>query len=167
MARRPTITEILAGVGDDPDRARAELDLELASTRPRRTLLDHLVVLVHQPEPEPEPEPPEPLSLTAAVATGDRRQALEALRAHLAERLENPTARCVDCGGFVPLSIPLAAVAKELRAVVDELSKLAPPEESRIDEISQRREARLRGSGAGGRAAAVPARPAGGDPRVS
>lgn len=155
-ARRPTIVEVLADVAGDPGRAQAQLDVEQASARPRRTLIDHLVVIADQDPPPDE----EPLTLTEAVATGDRRWALQALRAHLAERLENPTARCVDCGGFVPLSIPLAAVAKELRAVVDELDKLAPVGKSRIDEVSERRAARLG-------ATAVRVRPAGGDLRLS
>jgi hypothetical protein len=156
-ARRPTIVEVLADVDGDPGRANAALEAEQASTRPRRTLIDHLEVITDRDPPSDEEEP---LSLTEAVATGDRRRALMALRAHLAERLENPTARCADCGGFVPLSIPLAAVAKELRAVVDELDKLAPVKKSRIDDLSERRAARLG-------AAAVRVRPAGGDPRVS
>lgn len=96
-------------------------------------------------------------SLVDAVATGERRVALEALRGLLAERLENPYVVCANCEGPALVAVPTAAVARELRAVVDELARLAPPKGSKGDEIKQKRERR--------RAASVSARPAGGNPR--
>ena len=37
-----TVDEVLAAVGDDPERAKAALDAEKASPRPRTTLVDRL-----------------------------------------------------------------------------------------------------------------------------
>lgn len=97
-------------------------------------------------------------SLTTEVASGDRRKALEALRAHLAGALEDPDVVCKRCGGPASATLPTAAVAKELRAVIDELDRLAPVKESKVDELKARRQARHDGP-------AVQSRPAGGDRR--
>jgi hypothetical protein len=97
-------------------------------------------------------------SLTSEVASGDRRRALEALREHLAEALESPEVVCKRCGGPASATLPTAAVAKELRAVVDELDRLTPVKESKVDELNARRQARHG-------APEVPARAGGGDRR--
>lgn len=39
---RPTVDDVLADVGDDPDRARTALALENQSDRPRKTLVSRL-----------------------------------------------------------------------------------------------------------------------------
>jgi hypothetical protein len=135
-AKKPTIADIVARVDGDPERARAELEAEQSQPRPRTSLIGRLEAIAAH-------DLGAALTLVEAVATGDRKAALVALRDHLADRLEDPRARCVGCGGLVPLSVPTAGVAKELRAVVDELAKLVPPKESTADELKKKRDARL------------------------
>lgn len=69
--------------------------------------------------------------LPTVIASGDHRRALEALRDKLAEELDSSTGR------------DAATIAKELRAVLDMLSKLpATAEVSQVDQLAARRAAR-------------------------
>ncbi|MGI5288040.1 hypothetical protein ACQEVF_32510 [Nonomuraea polychroma] len=66
--------------------------------------------------------------LTAAVQSGDRREALEAIRDKLAAELRAADGR------------DAAVIAKELRATIAELEKLPGGREvSRVDELAARR----------------------------
>ncbi|GAA2364778.1 hypothetical protein [Streptomyces carpaticus] len=75
--------------------------------------------------------------LAAAISSGDRRTALEAVRDKLATELGRADGR------------DAAAVARELRAVLDALDALPGGEVSTLDDLSARREAR-RADAAGG-----------------
>lgn len=77
---------------------------------------------------------------TPAVATamqGDKREALEAIRDRLAVELERSRGQSA------------AAVAKELRAVIDALEALPGGEVSAVDDLTAKREAR-RANASGG-----------------
>lgn len=69
--------------------------------------------------------------LAAIVATGKRRESLEALRDHLARELEN-----------APAGIAIGPIAKELRTVMLELESLPDAKESTVDDLAKRRAAR-------------------------
>lgn len=69
--------------------------------------------------------------LAAVVATGKRRDSLEALRDHLAEELEN-----------APAGIAIGPIAKELRTVMSELDALPDGKESTVDDLAKRRASR-------------------------
>jgi len=73
-------------------------------------------------------------SLKSIVALGDRRKSLEALRDHLAaELLEGPS------------TVAIAPIAKELRAVIEELDSLPlGKEESKVDDLAAKRATRRR-----------------------
>jgi hypothetical protein len=74
----------------------------------------------------------DPESLSVAVASGDRREALEAIRGKLAAELGAAFGR------------DAAAIAKELSAVVRELDDLPTGREaSRVDELARRRAGRI------------------------
>lgn len=75
-------------------------------------------------------------SLTETVAEGDLRASLEALRDRLALEIETDP-RCIKCGGSV--SSPTAALAKQLRDVLVQLSAMAKPEGSKTDELKRKR----------------------------
>ena len=71
--------------------------------------------------------------LSKVVSTGDRRQALEAIRNRLAAELEVAEGREV------------ASVAKELRETIRELDSLPLPEGvSGVDQLAQKRASRRR-----------------------
>lgn len=87
--------------------------------------------------------------LPEVVRTGDRLRSLEVLRDHLAVTAESAPPQYV------------AALAKQLAAVMEEIATLRPPKEANaVDEIEARREARRK-------AAATPKRAAGGVKRGS
>lgn len=65
-----TITEVLDWVGDDPERARAALDAEYASSNPRSTLITQLEAK-EAPETEAEPEPDSEADSEAEADTED------------------------------------------------------------------------------------------------
>lgn len=79
---------------------------------------------------------PEPL--TEAVASGDRRRALTALRDRLAEEIEGSRS-----------SMAIAPMAKQLTDVLKELDGLPiPGEVSRVDELARRAARRREAAGA-------------------
>jgi hypothetical protein len=70
--------------------------------------------------------------MSAVVARGDRRKSLEAIRDHLAAELEDS-----------PATVAIAPMAKELRAVIEELDSLPlSKEESKVDDLTAKRESR-------------------------
>jgi len=70
--------------------------------------------------------------LAAVIATGKRRESLEALRDHLAQELEN-----------APAGIAIGPIAKELRTVLAELDSMPnEKEESAVDDLAKRRASR-------------------------
>jgi hypothetical protein len=75
-----------------------------------------------------------PDGLAKVVAAGDRRASLEALRDFLAARLE-----AVDPDKTAPL-------AKQLADVLRELSTLAVPKGSKVDDLAAKRAARRSGA---------------------
>jgi hypothetical protein len=81
------------------------------------------------------------------VATGDRRRALVALRARLAAELDDGDhlSGCdCECGVSGADGRVVAAVVKELRAVISELDSLPGGEEVRpVDDLATRRAQRL------------------------
>lgn len=88
--------------------------------------------------------------LSTVVGHGDRRRSLEAIRDHLARTLEahdtehRRGCEC-ECGPAVTDDRTVAAVAKELRAVITELAALPTGrEESKVDDLAAAREARRR-----------------------
>lgn len=73
---------------------------------------------------------PPPPTLPQAVASGDRRAALEALRDHLAKQLDQGDR-------------DHAALARQLRETLRDLDELPPlQQESALDDLSNRRAAR-------------------------
>ena len=86
------------------------------------------------PKPEPVPEVV-PASLADAVASGDRREALVALRDELARRLAT-----------AERDVP--GLARQLQSVLRDIAELpAPAERSTLDEIASRRAARRAAAG--------------------
>jgi hypothetical protein len=69
--------------------------------------------------------------LAAVIATGKRRESLEALRDHLAQELEN-----------APAGIAIGPIAKELRTVMAELDSMPDGKESTVDDLAKRRASR-------------------------
>lgn len=70
--------------------------------------------------------------MSEVVAQGDRRRSLEALRDHLAAELEDS-----------PATVAIAPMAKELRAVIEELDSLPLAKEaSPVDDLAAKRQAR-------------------------
>ena len=69
--------------------------------------------------------------LAAVIATGQRRESLEALRDHLAQELEN-----------APAGIAIGPIAKELRTVMAELDSMPDGKESTVDDLAKRRASR-------------------------
>lgn len=83
------------------------------------------------------------MSLSEAVATGDLRTSLEAIRDHLADELEQGCA-CVKCGGSV--SSPTAAIAKQLADVIARIERLPTKEASAVDDLAAQRRRRKSGA---------------------
>ena len=69
--------------------------------------------------------------LADVIATGTRREQLEALRDHLAQELEN-----------APAGIAIAPIAAQLRSVLADLESLPTGKGSTVDDLAQRRASR-------------------------
>lgn len=75
---------------------------------------------------------PRAARMSDVIAQGNRRKSLEALRDHLAKELEDS-----------PATVAIAPMAKELRAVIEELDSLPlGKEDSPVDDLTAKRDAR-------------------------
>ena len=87
-------------------------------------------------------KPVAPASLTEVVAAGDLRASLEAVRDHLARTIADAE----------PPNV--AALAKQLQAVLTQLAELPPPrtESNPVDDLATRRRVRRSDTASAGRA---------------
>jgi hypothetical protein len=82
------------------------------------------------------------VELVEAVASGDRRRALEALRDRLAVEVERVADEgfCVECKRGSSSVAPLAKRLEDVLAALDDLG--VPAEGTALDELRRRRESR-------------------------